>query len=553
MAALFGKDGSGGTSGINTQGFEDLIQTFVSAKLIDLDYIWTDIMTSADAYSADFQQNYETRRAYSFRNDGANLSGDPSQASLFGSTGSLGTAGGRTAIQNFSNIVSNIGMNAQSSVVDFRIPISAQIGNFTMTEQDYFLETHGAYAGRHITDRLEKIAQDIARFQCADWWSSNFGTIENTAGWNSVEGTTGRIQVAFQFEEASEWRLTQGLIVQATTKSTMANALSVPSSLTGGTALASGFAGSPIYLMIDAVDLAGRTVIASLVTHDGGSSSDYITNFADIDGVSNTAGLVSALDSTIVTKPNVQISSGVQERIFGINDYYKDSGDLLGNRAVGSVGKGTLNVEAFPEVRSSIFDKGGAPLTRAMLRRHVTHYLRSQGIRGHSMDYIATTPGVLDQYLTNLDTEVQQVRYQNDMISAESTGYSSEMSFYHDKEYKITTSNWISEGELYFYNKDGWQLSVPPTGDPFGLDDGPLSNGLPNIPIHFFAEQFGLPSPAVPLFDTSTGSNIMQNASYFPFRLHYNVVPSLDSLPVGLKLTNLAEDKVTEDMLTSST
>ena len=551
MPALFGTTPSGTFTGINTQGFEDLIQTFFSAKLIDLDYIWTDITTSADAYSADFQQNYETRRAYSFRNDGVNLSGDPSKASLFGSTGSLGKAGGKTAIQNFTNIVSNLGLNAQSSVVDFRIPISAQIGNFTMTEQDYFLETHGAYAGRHITDRLEKIAQDIARFQCADWWSSNFGKVENTAAWTTIEGAD-RIQVAFQFEEASEWRLTQGLIVQATAESTMANALSVVTTSVPS-ALGDSFAGAPIYLLIDSVDLAGRTVIASLVTHNEGSTTKFITSIAnEIDGVANASALNTALDGTIITKPNVQISNGVQERIFGINDYYKDSGNLLGSRAVGDIGKGTLNVEAFPEVRSSIFDKGGAPLTRAMLRRHITHYLRSHGIRGHSMDYIATTPGVLDQYLTNLDTEVQQVRYQNDMINAQTTGHYSEMSFYHDKEYQIKTSNWISEGELYFYNKDGWQLSVPPTGDPFGLDDGPLSNGLPNIPIHFFAEQFGLPSPAVPMFDTSNGSNVLQNASYFPFRLHYNVVPSLDTLPVGLKLSNLAEDKVTEDMLTST-
>lgn len=535
----------------NSEALEDTISKATTFKMRSISSFWRDQVTSSMGVIAadELSKDYKYTKTFTLGESG-HIEPDVNQWALFGAGntnvgqfGRLNTRGGST----WPNPRKSINRRMQR----FSVPLTSHLGVLDYSFGEMLIDAHPAYVGERMGDKLAGLIHKITRYICQYWLAEDQyelavvtnGFTEDASGSSAATGP----RFVFQPDNEAIARFHEGQALD----------------FLAPIAHVSASAGQPGY---DQYSVYNEGYIGYVVEVDPHANQVTVEFWADTDGSFGTQAtgveaLPSATSAAGAGHPDdsppdipagaIVVPYGTRPNgatkpfgTFGVNDYYKDSGNLLGDNAISDA---IINVDLFPQFRSLIVDETGSPsLTRRKLRNYINRFDDMHEDQGHTINVFQTTQGVLDQYLDELDAAIMQTIQVNTVREIDEGYRDSEASFTHNGvERKIIADRWVPKGYLYGHVTAGqnWKRVVPPGLGVVGRLGGSSDEGrLPDIiPVELVARMSGLPSDYVPIYDTSGGTNLFTGDKQMPFMIRMNVLPDH---PAGFKATGFAESKL---------
>lgn len=436
------------------------------------------------------------------------------------------------------------------------IPMRSMVFNMPMSLDELRAEAIPAVIGEIVEPRIRGAARNVAHTYCNYWWLdpsvsyalASLGSTSISDHFNTGQNDT----VSFEPVNKSTERFAIGQRVQIFADNSGAPDTSNPNKLRtwdGSTPTAYNDPAS-IWFVV-AVDHNTNTVYLQ----PADPSFTYGTSSI------NTAGSTHPIDGDHVLYANSVGSAAYPSSttratgVAGINAWLKTgsgSSNTFGaagaedNFLLGGEGDAdnAINVHQHPEFKSMGFNNGGQPLTEHRLRQIVQAWERGKRSLGQTIDTFAASDGVWLAY------EAQKIGREildrtGRLSSLSSEGSSGDFLFtMNGRKYRGVTSAYIESGTVYGIKTSGnnWKRMVPPrTRGARGLQ------GLTNfLPFEFVGGALtGSGSHMLPVFITNSSNQTMVTQGVqMPADLRLQLVPDQ---PTGIKLTNVAEDRLYPD------
>jgi hypothetical protein len=533
------------------EALEDTISQGTTFKVRSTSKFWREFFTtSMGAIPADeLSKDYKYTRTFTSGESG-HIEPDVNQWGLFG--------GGNTNVGEWSRLNTLAGTtwpDPRKSInrrpQKWSVPITSHLGTLDFAFGEALIDQHPAYVGERMGEKMEGLINKIARYICQYFLAEDErqigvvsnGRIEDSSGTSAATGP--RFVFQPNDEAIGKFEINQSLDF-------LAPIIHVGSAGNGGASQYDVYNEGYIGYVVD-VDPHANEVTVEFFSDTEGSFGTQNTTVEAIASAASAVGSAGHPDGTSIDIPDGAIVVPYGTRpdaatkswgTFGVNDYYKDSGALLGDFAISDA---TIDVGLHPQFRSLVVAETGSPsLSRRRLRDYCNRFDLMHDEQGHSISIFQATQGVLDQYLDELDAAITQTVAVNNIRSIDEGYQDAEATFTHNgKVRRIIADRWCPKGQLYGHVTDGqnWRRIVPPNLPVVNRLSGSTSDGrMPDlIPVELVAAMSGLPDNYVPIFDTSGGINQFTGDKQMPFMIRMTQVPMH---PAGLKVTGLAESKL---------
>lgn len=283
---------------------------------------------------------------------------------------------------------------------------------------------------------------------------------------------------------------------------------------------------------------------ASALSSDGTFANTTVATFADNDI------LVYAGSKGSASTPYSNSSGGYFTGLSGLNSWIKP-GDTSGGTVTAAntlLGwehdtANYINVNTHPEHKSLVYSLNDQPLTEQTLRRLMSLFHRAKGRYGMTIDTVVASDGVWREY------EKQKIGREwidrtGRLSSINNEGSTEDGNFtYEGRSYRLRTSHWIDDGEVYGFKVGGgnWKRITPP--DPRNRAGSVQRfDRLDSwVPFRFVGTAMGHKSIFFPIYNVAGGQTYLSEALQAPGMLRMQVAPDQAA---GMKLTGVATDRL---------
>jgi len=521
--------GSTTFAGVRETEYNEVISEAIGVNLMNLGPFWERTALSSSGVlnvSTEGSKDYIVNRVYRHGLVGVGQF-DTAGAMIFGQAGQANPYAGIRLNPVVGNVFPSAALSADRVGVRLSIPMRSQTYNYNAVVTEMQASGLSWFPGEDLADKDYAFAMKIAMDQCLQFYASGAAGYEfckMTSGVTSTpSGGVADSLLTFVPDNLAPWRFEKGQRVDFRLVSTEARINEV-----GGTHYMG---------LIVGVDYTTNEVKAMCLSPATGAAVDLATTFA--------TNLNTAADSTVRITPCSNYDGTNYYGIAGLPAWVVNSGDLLGNEAIGSADKGKLDVDTHAHLKSIIKAVSG-PLTEDYLLKVLTLARRAYMKGGGDIDTAFTTPGVIQNYREQKRVQSYIATQSGGPSSLANEGFKGPIIItdHNGKTLSIFADDWVESGTLWMHRLGGgnWQRLVAPNlTDGFG--EGSTAASVPGaLPFHFIASYFGFPGRDLPLYATGGGTNDPTLAVQRPGFLVYQLAPKD---PRGVKLTGLTESVVT--------
>lgn len=433
------------------------------------------------------------------------------------------------------------------------IPMRGMVSNLPVMLSELQAEAMDAFIGEAVANKLSGFANMIASQICNYFYlsQSDYYAITNF----------GDASATVTFEQSVAAGDYDTLVLDLSSVNVPINRLFWGDRLNGydstGTNVLAAATGETTFVVVATDELKG---LVKLMAADGSALSSDGTH-ANTTLTLGGAGYAAAtfLDNVILvyagskgdsSTPYSNSSGGYFTGLAGLNSWIKpgDTSGLTVTAANTLLGwehdtSNYINVNVHPEQKSLVYAMNDQPLTESFLRRFFSLFHRAKGRYGMTIDTVVASDGVWREY------EKQKIGREwidrtGKLSSLNSEGSADGASFtYEGRTYKLRTSHWINDGEVYGFKVGGgnWKRITPP--DPRNRAGSVQRfDRLDSwVPFRFVGPAMGHKSIFFPIYNVSGGQTYLSEALQAPGMLRMQVAPDQAA---GLKLTGVATDRL---------
>jgi len=425
-----------------------------------------------------------------------------------------------------------------------RVPMRSIMTNLKMTLAEKQAEALPAVIGQITAPRMVAFARNISRRLCSSWYVSQTENYR-LAGLGASTGTDPYVStdttrtIKFFPTNKAVGRFAVGDRVDVFRDYTGTPVRMNDTNVTAGGPQASDGAGQTFSTRVKAFITAVNKLQGWVIIQ-----FDPAVAIGKFQGTGSlTAGQL-ASDSYVVWA-NSTVGGAAFVDIPGIHSWLKFGGSttaekrLLGAEALGTVGSGIIDVEAFPAFMS-FYKSVGAVLTEHRLNLYLDRVTEAFEDDGHFIDTLVTTQGVIRAAAAQKEARAILDRTGRlSSLSMEGEDGAGMVHHHNGKPHKLWVSRWMEYGSLIGYRRQGnWTRYTPPST--------PGAQGLPGaepgVPFEFLVPSItGLNTTRWPIY--SNGQ--LTEASQMPGHLRMTLVP--EKQVRGLKLVSITEERINSD------
>lgn len=514
---------------------EEIINKKIEMFLPTMDKVWEETIVSNQGVGSQDQigRDFLIVKTYMGGLSGVIDPGGPgSDFTLYGDP--MNTAlGAKIHLQGLQSVFPDATLGPNATPYRLACPMRSMVTNLMLTLGELQAEATDAFIGEVVQPKLEGFAKNLTQYLCNYFYLSqntyySLSYLGNTTAGQgySLEDSNKTIVLDTTYSNYAVDRFMVGMRVQWY-DSTGATQRTVTSSNSGST------------FIVTAVDeLSGKVKMkeaGNLALNSTAFVSNLVAN--DIIVFANSKGSSSTPYS----------ASPYFTGIAGINSWLKygaggDDNYLLGGERAGTNSgySGDIDVTVHPEFRSMTLNVGGNPLTEHYLRKVLRRWHAAKGKYGQTIDCLIASDGVWLAY------EAQKIGRQyydrtGRRSSIDNEGSTGEFEFAFDgRTYTGCTSTWVDANTVYGIKKGGgnWKRYSPP--DPRNVKKNEKLASW--IPFRFVGSALtGTGSNQIPIFSIHSNRTFVTEGVQMPGFLRMQLVPEQ---PAGLRLTNVAEDRV---------
>lgn len=531
---------------------EEIINKSIGVFLPTLDPVWRNtIVTSQGVGSAgEFgSSDYKILKVYMGGLTGILEQGGPrTDFTLYGDPSNT-ALGSKLHLQGLSQVWPSALDGPNQTPYRLGIPMRTMVSNIMFTLGEMQAEATSAFIGQIVAPKMEGFARHIAQQLCNYWYISQ-NLYYRLARFNGAVAT--------------DWTITEDSNTTLALNTTSGDyevdrfqvGIRVQIYASDGATLRTTPNGDTVWVCTAVDELTGWVRFKSITNDD--LSGTWQSAIADEDII------VYAGSKGDAATPHYAVGSGGTATakyftgIAGINSWLKTGSDSYDdpNNTIGldtqhcllgteSDSSNKIDVRTHPEFKSFIQTLSGEPLTEHYLRKVLRRWHSAKNKYGQTIDCLIASDGVWLAYeaqkigreYLNRTGRVSSIQNEGSDMSSENDGIRFQMD---GRTYTGYTSSYIESGVMYGIKKGGnnWKRYVPP--DPRGVKKG--ANVESWIPFRFVAAALtGTGSNQVPIYSVNSNRTLLTEGVQMPGMLRLQLVPDQ---PAGMKLTNIAEDRV---------
>lgn len=496
----------------NSAQIEEILNRDIEAFLPALDVAWRRTMTSSmGVISADnLGRDLKLIKLYNSGLSGViEMADSRSSFNLFGDH--LGSdLGSQLQTQSIANTWPDATTGATTKVWRLGVGLKSVLTNLLLTMSESRAEATKAFVGQILAPKLEGHARMIAHQFC-NWWylSDNTYYKLTTISSKSAAFSTNTV-VTFTPTEYAIDRLQVGMRVD----------------------------------IFDSTGATRRNESAGVRT------PCFVTS---VNEVSNTVKLTIVgqdVTSTVANTDIVVLANSKGYGIAGINSWMKfggGSGDDATNCLLGADRdtSNVINVETYEMFRSWKKDHGGGSITEHSLRKYIASFNNAKRKYGMYIDTLIASNGVWLSYeSTKIAREIIDRTNRLSSMKKEGSAEGNPVFEFEGRTYDLMTSSYIDKNVIYGQKWGGgnWKKIVAPS--PEGVRKNERVEKF--IPFEFVGPAIGHPDIKVPITRNAgvNGTSLVTEGMQLPGQVTMQLVPDQ---PCGMKITNVAEDRVFSD------
>lgn len=515
-------------AGVRETEYNEVISQAIGLNLMKMGPFWEKtVLSSANVMnvSTDGSKDYLVNRLYRHGLVGVGQF-DTSGVMMYGQEGQANPFPGLRVNPVAGNIFPSAGLSADRAAVRLTIPMRSQTYNYNRVLTELQASGLSWAPGEDMADKDFAFATKVAMDQCLLFYASGSEGYSycalSSATLSTPSGGVTNSLCTFVPSNGAVWRFEVGQRVDLRNTSTGAR-----------------------------INESGGTHYMGIIVKVDPTMNEV--GLMCLDPLTNApVNLATTFAATIASTTHYVCPVGNHDGtnyygIAGLGSWVKNSGDLLGTEAIGSAGKGKLDVDTFPWAKSIIKAVNG-PLTEDYLLKVLTLARRAYAKGGGDVDTMFTTPGVIQNYREQKRVQAYIQTESGGPSNLANEGFSGPITItdHNGRKTSVFTDDWIETGTLWGHRlgNGNWERLVAPNlADGFGANS--MARNMPAaLPFHFIAPFFGFNGPDMPVYATSGQTNDPTLMTQRPGYLVYQLAPKD---PRGIKLTGIDESVVLND------